>query len=109
MKLFALTASTLFPFLVTAITFSFNTFGQTSCQGFEENVFITQSGSNVNNFPGARKSIEIIKTDGQCALIIFTEPNLQGTGVSFGNQLSNGECVGFADGSSFQSFDVQCP
>lgn len=109
--------------------FSFNTFGESSespmaapicdkahrypigCVGFQENVDITQAGTNENNFGGPRESFSVIESDGTCTVTLFSGDNQSGSSFDFGS-LPNGECFGLIDGNGNQlaanSFDVQC-
>ena len=116
-----------------AITFSWNTFYQTStthspspsaplpipfvclpstgCQSFAENVSITQGGANINNFGSPRKSILINKNDRKCALRLCTGRDLSGDCIVFRRRdstLGEGMCIGFSDGRSFSSFKANC-
>jgi hypothetical protein len=76
------------------------------CQGFEENIHITQPGDNANGFPGPRASFLILETDNTCDLIFF-EGN--GASVTFAaGTYSVGNCVGAADGAAFFRFNVFC-
>ncbi|KZT53476.1 hypothetical protein CALCODRAFT_486310, partial [Calocera cornea HHB12733] len=100
------------PFVVQAVAvekrtnFGMDTFAGTSCQSFEEFIQVGDVGANANNFPGPRSSFQVIDPDGDCEVILFTEPNFSGTRVTLGVNLSVGECFGGAAGESFQSFDI---
>ncbi|KAI5375922.1 hypothetical protein CC77DRAFT_1092904, partial [Alternaria alternata] len=85
-----------------------NTFSSTSCQAFQENIHITQPSHNRGNFPGGRRSFQIVETDADCSLIVFEGRDNTGGKLNFGNQKNKGTCWGATDGRVYQSFDVYC-
>ncbi|KZT53463.1 hypothetical protein CALCODRAFT_520035 [Calocera cornea HHB12733] len=89
--------------------FDFDTFGDTSCQGFQEFIPITQTGANTGNFPGPRKSFLVINSDNDCEAILFTGENFSGTKVTLQiPQVGTGSCFGGTGGEAFLSFDIHC-
>ena len=79
------------------------------CNGFQENIHITQAGNNINKFPGPRKSFVVLETDHTCSPELCTGTTI-GTGacITFGTDLAVGTCFGYADGSAANSFNVFC-
>ncbi|KAH0542981.1 hypothetical protein FGG08_002669 [Glutinoglossum americanum] len=97
------------PLAVRASIFGFDTFGETSCNGFEEFIHITQPGSNINKFPGPRKSFLVLETDHTCVAILCTGTTFNtGVCIQFGLDLAVGTCFGYSDGSAANSFDILC-
>ncbi|EJU00691.1 hypothetical protein DACRYDRAFT_23068 [Dacryopinax primogenitus] len=90
--------------------FGMDTFAGTSCQTYEEYIQVGNVGANANNFPGPRASFKLIKTDGDCEVILWTGSDYTGSKlvVPVSDLQSDGECFGASNGESFLSFDIHC-
>ncbi|KZP01056.1 hypothetical protein CALVIDRAFT_594595 [Calocera viscosa TUFC12733] len=95
------------PLMVQA-ALGIDTFGETSCIGFQEFIHITQQGANSGTFPGPRESFLVTESDGDCEAILWSG-DFTGDKLVFSKEsLTVGTCFGAANGEAFNSFDFHC-
>ncbi|KZP01058.1 hypothetical protein CALVIDRAFT_524206 [Calocera viscosa TUFC12733] len=101
------------PFMVQAAAvekrsiLGIDTFGETSCNGFQEFIHITQQGANSATFPGPRESFLVTESDGDCEAILWTG-DFTGDKLVFSKEsLTVGTCFGASNGEAFNSFDFR--